>query len=102
MLQTNYKTGVTWQSYPTQKGRGVYFYCYKTTLTPCAQEAETLIISPLPLTLEPSAHDHHLPFYLFPLNKKEKYILNQFTVLNIIQLIKIKMREKYFFNFNDL
>ena len=31
--------------------------------TPWAQEAETLIISPVPLTLEPWAHDHHLPFY---------------------------------------
>ena len=30
-----------------------------------------LITSPLPLTLEPPEHDHHLPFYFFPLNKKE-------------------------------
>ena len=30
--------------------------------------AEALISSPLSLTLEPSTHDHHLPFYLFPLN----------------------------------
>ena len=26
---------------------------------------------PLPLTLEPPEHDHHLPFYFFTLNKKE-------------------------------
>ena len=55
-------TGVMCKRYPTQKREGVQFYCYKTTLTPWAQGAETLIISPLPLTLEPLAHDHHLPF----------------------------------------
>ena len=38
---------------------------------PEVQEAEALITSPLPLTLEPPAHDYHLPFYFFPLNKKE-------------------------------
>ena len=25
--------------------------------------------------IKPSEHDHHLPFYFFPLNKKEAYIL---------------------------
>ena len=38
---------------------------------PWALRAEGLISSPLSLTLEPSTHDHHLPFYLFPLNQKE-------------------------------
>ena len=56
------------------KERGVKFYCYKTTLTPWAQEAETFVISPLPLTLDPSAHDHHLHFYFFPLNKNKHKI----------------------------
>ena len=69
---------------PYLKREGVNFYCYKTTLTLWAHGAETLIIFPLPLTLEPWAHAQHLPFYFFPLNKKETHILNQFTVLNII------------------
>ena len=34
-----------------------------------------LITSPIPLTLEPPAHDHHLPFYFCPLNKKKHKIL---------------------------
>ena len=33
-----------------------------------ALRAKGLIFTPLLLTLEPSTHDHHLPFYLFPLN----------------------------------
>ena len=35
---------------------------------PWTFRGEGLISSPLSLTLEPSTHDHHLPFYLFPLN----------------------------------
>ena len=37
---------------------------------------------------------------LFPLNKKETQNLNE--VLNVIQILKIKMREKYLLNFNDI
>ena len=33
--------------------------------------AEGFITSALSLTLEHSTHVHHLPFYLFPLNRKE-------------------------------
>ena len=33
---------------------------------PLSLRTEALITSPLPLTLEPPAHDHHLPFYFFP------------------------------------
>ena len=35
---------------------------------PWALRGEGLITSPLSLILEPSTHDHNLPFYLFPLN----------------------------------
>ena len=37
---------------------------------------------PLPLTLEPPEHDYHLPFYFFPLNKKEN------TELDLIWSLK--------------
>ena len=33
---------------------------------PLNLRAEALITSPLPLTLEPQEHDHHLSFYFFP------------------------------------
>ena len=42
---------------------------------PEVEGAEALITSPLPLTLEPPAHDHHLPFYFCPINKKKHTIL---------------------------
>ena len=49
---------------------------YSTNPIPLTLGAEALITSPLSLTLEPSTPDTHLPFYIFPLNDKDKYILD--------------------------
>ena len=64
---------------PPKKGGGPVILLQNYS-HPLSQRAEALITSPLPLTLEPPEHDHHLPSYFFPLNKKETQNCNEFKV----------------------
>ena len=53
---------------PKKGGGSSFTVTLPSSLEPKGQRPLT---SPLPLTLEPPAYDYHLPFYFFPLNKKE-------------------------------
>ena len=63
------------------KSKGGRVLMLQNYLPPLRLKAEALISSPLPLTLEPSTHDHHLLFNLFSLNPLNKKV-------NIIQYVK--------------
>ena len=72
-------TSVTWSNYPPPTMISWLWSIFNSTNLPYlwAIRADGLVISPLLLTLEPSTHNHHLPFYIFPLNPlKLKEIIN--------------------------